>query len=253
MHETPNQPRSDDAVLGNSASAPTDGVVLGGLLGVKRRLASPVVYQRVAALSEALKYGQDGLNLLIQALSDESEQVQQTACLLLQQWRTQVQVQQELENSQYTTLQQLLTAGKWKEADQETTAVMLRICDRQKAGYLRLQDIEEFPCANLQAIDSLWLKYSVERFGFSIQSQIWQSLDGTSNPDWNAWCRFGQQVGWYVQESWLWWNDLTFLLNAPVGHLPRGGAFIGWGLGDFWTGCRAFSALSVRLVQCKIL
>jgi hypothetical protein len=252
MAENCNQPRKDDAVLGNQVSAPVGGAVLGGLLGVKRRLASVVVQQRIVALSEALNYGQDGLNLVIQALLDESEQVQQTACLLLQQLRTQPQVQQALDDFLYSPLRQLLAAGKWKDADLATTAVMLQVCDRKQAGSLTPQDIETFPCPDLQTIDNLWLEYSKGRFGFSVQGHLWQTAGGNSNPDWNAWCRFGQHVGWYVRDSWLWWNDLTFSLNAPVGHLPRGGAFMGWGLGDFWTGCRAFSALSERLVQCNI-
>ncbi len=248
-----NQPQKDDAVLGNQVSAPIDGVVLGGLSGVKKRLASVVVQQRTAALYEALNYAQEGLDLVIQALLDESEQVQQTACLLLQQLRPQPQIDQALVNFRYRSLRQLLTEKKWKQADQETTALMLGTCDRQNAGYLRLEDIETFPCSDLHTIDSLWLEYSQGRFGFSVQSQIWQAVGGTSNPDWNAWCGFGQRVGWYVKESWLWWNDLSFSLNAPVGHLPRGGAFIGWGLGDFWTGCRAFSALTLKLIECNVL
>jgi hypothetical protein len=36
---------------------------------------------------------------------------------------------------------------------------------------------------------------------------------------------------------------LTYVGRAPKGHLPRGGAFIGWGLGNFWTGCRMLSAM----------
>ncbi|MDP8964212.1 MAG: hypothetical protein M3O33_09565, partial [Cyanobacteriota bacterium] len=68
MAETPNQPREYDAVRGGESSTPVGGVVLGGLEGVKRRfLTSPVVEARVAALSEALKHGDAGLDLVIQA------------------------------------------------------------------------------------------------------------------------------------------------------------------------------------------
>ncbi len=52
-----------------------------------------------------------------------------------------------------------------------------------------------------------------------------------------------------LKGSWLWWNDLSFTLNAPVGHLPRGGAFMGWGLGDFWTGCKMLSSLTLKLAN----
>ncbi|BAY24134.1 GUN4 domain protein [Calothrix sp. NIES-2100] len=58
-------------------------VVLGGLEGVKRRLANPVVEQKIAALEEALKYGEAGLELLIWALEDKLWKVRQAAYALL--------------------------------------------------------------------------------------------------------------------------------------------------------------------------
>src|ERR671933_685859 len=250
MHENPSQPRAYDAVLGNQASPPVDGAVLGGLPGVKRRFASGSVQQKVAVLCEALNYGQAGLDLLIEALIDDAEPVRRTALLLLLDLRKLPQVKQALEDFRYQPLRQLLATRKWKEADQETTSLMLQIGNRTKAGYLRLEDIAAFPCSDLCTLNTLWAEYSEGCFGFGVQSYIWQAIGGTSNPDWDAWCRFGKCVGWYVEESWLWWNDLTFSLNAPIGHLPRGGAYIGWGLGDFWTGCRMLCALTSKLVQC---
>jgi WD40 repeat protein len=90
MSENPNQPRDDDAVLGGQNLAPAGSVVLGGLEGVTRRLGAgnagavvPEVEQRVAAIKDALKYGQKGLNLVIQALQDESDLVQRVAYLLV--------------------------------------------------------------------------------------------------------------------------------------------------------------------------
>jgi hypothetical protein len=71
----PPQPRSDDAVLGGAAPLPVGGVVLGGLQGVKRRLAAAAVEERVAALKEALQYGEAGLELVMLGLEDESQQV----------------------------------------------------------------------------------------------------------------------------------------------------------------------------------
>jgi COMPASS component SWD3 len=54
-----------------------------GLPGVKRRFASDAIEQRIAALKDALQYGQDGLDLIIQGLKDSSEQVQLAAYQLL--------------------------------------------------------------------------------------------------------------------------------------------------------------------------
>src|ERR671933_1273892 len=79
----PSQPRTDDVVLGGAAPLPVDGVVLGGLEGVKKRLTAPAVLERVGALKEALHYGEAGLELVMLALKDESQQVQYAASSLL--------------------------------------------------------------------------------------------------------------------------------------------------------------------------
>lgn len=79
-----NQPRSQDAVLGGqSAAPPSQGMVLGGLAGVKQRLTSPHPEQRLAALPEALRHGQPGLDLVMGALSDRAPSVQAAAYALL--------------------------------------------------------------------------------------------------------------------------------------------------------------------------
>lgn len=81
--ENSHQPRGYDAVKGGDNPLPVSGAVLGGLPGVKQRLASSDVQIRLAALKEALNYGQAGLELVIGALQDESEEVQQSAFLRL--------------------------------------------------------------------------------------------------------------------------------------------------------------------------
>jgi len=82
MPDNQNQPREFDAVLGGQEPPPVAGVILGGLVGVEDRLTSPVIEARIAALSEALNYGKAGLNLIIQALPDSSQQVQRFASRL---------------------------------------------------------------------------------------------------------------------------------------------------------------------------
>jgi formylglycine-generating enzyme required for sulfatase activity len=83
MSENQNQPREYDAVLGGQSSIPLNAAVLGGIPGVKSRLTSPIVEVRIAALSEALKHGEVGLDVIIQALHDESMQVKFAAYSLL--------------------------------------------------------------------------------------------------------------------------------------------------------------------------
>lgn len=83
MSDNPQEPREYDAVLGGDNPPPVDGAVLGGIEGVKRRFASKVVKARVAALRDALNYGDAGLDLVIKALQDESILVKSAAIKLL--------------------------------------------------------------------------------------------------------------------------------------------------------------------------
>src|SRR4028118_1160133 len=83
MTENPNQPREYDAVLGGESPVPLGAAVLGGVPGVKSRLASPIVEVKIAALSEAFRYGDAALDLIIGALQDESMAVRFAAYSLL--------------------------------------------------------------------------------------------------------------------------------------------------------------------------
>lgn len=113
----------------------------------------------------------------------------------------------------YTQLRDFLKAGQWKEADQETLAVMLKATGREKERWLSSESIENFPCTDLRTIDQLWVKYSEGGFGFSVQKRIWESV----GKDYE---KFGDRVGWRMNKEWLYYNQLTFSTNAPQGHLP---------------------------------
>lgn len=95
MSENSNQPRDGDAVLGGQNLPPLTGAVLGGLAGVKHRLASAAIAVRLAALQDTLNYGKEGLKLAIASLKDPSSQVQKSAYLLLRQ-RTESEVREAL-------------------------------------------------------------------------------------------------------------------------------------------------------------
>ncbi|MBC6436435.1 protein kinase, partial [Nostoc sp. HG1] len=121
----------------------------------------------------------------------------------------------------YTILQKLLASGKWREADQETWKLMLRISHREKERYLRVEDIKNFPCQDLLTIDRLWVKYSNGRFGFSIQKRIWDSVGGKPDLDFETWEYFGECLGWRIKNNWKPYDFLSFTLTAPAGQLPR--------------------------------
>ena len=102
MNNNQNQPNQYDAVLGGNAPPPIHGAVLGGIEGVKRRLASSNVEAQIAALNDALNYGDVGLDSLIKTLQHESVQIQQYAYKLLQD-KEETQVKQALENYKFWT------------------------------------------------------------------------------------------------------------------------------------------------------
>jgi serine/threonine-protein kinase len=120
----------------------------------------------------------------------------------------------------YTNLRDLLKAGKWREADEETLAMMLKVADREEEGWLTIESINNFPCTDLRTIDQLWVKYSNGRFGFSVQKRIWESVGGNPDADYETWCKFGDRVGWRVKQEWISNEALTFSTQA-CGHLPR--------------------------------
>lgn len=251
----PQQPKRSDAVLGGQSTMPLGGVVLGGLEGVKRRLAGKIEEQRIDALREALNYGQRGLDLVIRALRDESKQIRRAAYELLKP-KNEPRVILALEIFSeswldYTHLQNLLRAGKWREAERETTTIFLGICGLNRCQQINASHLIDFPCEDLGIIDRLWMRHSKGRFGFSVQQPIWQQCDRSRWDKGEAWSLFGDRVGWRVNNSligvltgtrqyrWKHYDELTFSLSAPKGHLP-------WVNGIFTT-----EAIANRLIACS--
>jgi hypothetical protein len=122
----------------------------------------------------------------------------------------------------YSELAELLKQQKWKEADELTHKVMLEVANRSSEGWLRVEDIDNFPCEDLRTIDGLWVDNSKGRFGFSVQAKIYRELGGTREYNEKVWNAFGDRIGWRVRGSWTYYNDVTFDLKALQGHLPRG-------------------------------
>ncbi len=143
----------------------------------------------------------------------------------------------------YTHLRDLLAAGKWKEADEETRKVMLKVADRESVGWLNEDSIHKLPCTDLRTVDRLWVKYSESRFGFSVQQGIYEEVGGDLE-------KLGDRVGWRETGKWLSISSLTYSIDAPTGHLPGCGAWVTslvWGL---WS--RSAEVFYSRLDICKL-
>ncbi len=142
----------------------------------------------------------------------------------------------------YQKLVNYLSSGSWKEADQETDKLMLKAVGpaAEQRGYLKLEEIRNFPCQELLLIDGLWVKFSGGKFGFSVQKQIWVELGGKLDFGEDeqsaraASYKFSDHNGRSVT-----WNYSNETLNgAPAGHLP---CFKGWGVGEFVSGVSLLS------------
>lgn len=256
--ELPEQPQPHDAVLGQSQSPQEGSAVLGGLAGVKQRLASDITERRMLALSDALHYGEAGFDLVIEALQDPA--IARNIRGILQQV-TQISQPSPLPNlpsaveMNYLFLQKLLSAGQWEIADRLTERLMVEVARRVQARYtsgewerpsdrpkikliermsvnglpyvaLECGAIANLPCADLQTLDRLWLHHSQGKFGFSVQAKIWQQVGAQSGGfSIKTYYAFGDRLGWRKHEKgyltvWHEKRGITFSLSAPDGHLP---------------------------------
>ena len=123
----------------------------------------------------------------------------------------------------FQKLESLLKAGKWRDADLETWELMKKLTKREREGWLRFEDVKNFPRQELRKMDQLWVKYSNGKFGFSVQKQIWLDVGGKldGEPDWYTFTKLGSRVGWRNNDKWLSYDSYTFSkYNAPEGHLP---------------------------------
>jgi formylglycine-generating enzyme required for sulfatase activity len=121
----PQQPREYDAVLGGNSPSLEGAAVLGGIEGVKLRLKNPDAKVRIAALEQAVNYGEQGLDLVIAGLKDESWECQNTAYLILID-RTETKVKQALiSNLQGLKLEKIevVTVNKFGEIIQRQPRV----------------------------------------------------------------------------------------------------------------------------------
>jgi hypothetical protein len=134
----------------------------------------------------------------------------------------------------FTKLDYLLSQQAWKQAEEETLAMMFKIMNKsRRSDYLGERDFLNFPHIELEIIDRLWRKYSGGKFGFSVQKKIWidcggeaycvddqTGLSGGYHAD--TFLKFGEKLGWRHEiHGKSWYFDLTNnLIEAPQGHRP---------------------------------
>jgi hypothetical protein len=142
----------------------------------------------------------------------------------------------------YRNLRNFLAVKDFESANKETKSLF------QKISYINLKvsnpdpektNTERIPCTDLCTIDRLWVKYSEERFGISVQQKIQREIfinlyiekqefdkrekiersdeELAQSAGFDTWGKFNEIVGWksadmgpiYIYED-----------SAPMGHLP---------------------------------
>ncbi len=149
----------------------------------------------------------------------------------------------------YGKLRDLLEAGKWKEADLETTRVMIEITGEASLDDITPENLKKFPCNAIMVIDQLWQKYSNNRFGFSVQLRFYQDFGGTMDTiraQKNEFLhRVGEKIGWTKNDKRIEYDDFDFSLDAPEGGLP----------GTWWFspyGAKMANFFLARLIACEV-
>ena len=130
----------------------------------------------------------------------------------------------------YTSLRNLLKEEKWSEADLQTYKLVEQIVktakQKNKHVFIELKTIAEFSCPDIRTIDALWKKYTGNKFGFSSQQEVWQSVNQKGDFSTQTWRSFATEVGWKKGDvasgsGYLLYDQLDFdPTEAPTGHLP---------------------------------
>ncbi|MGA1283379.1 MAG: NACHT domain-containing protein [Prochlorothrix sp.] len=86
--------------------------------------------------------------------------------------RTQVQ------DLRFQDLEAFLKNGQWLKADKETYRLMITTVGKEEGQLFEQEELLNFPCEELLTIDGLWRKYSEDRYGFSVQKEIYARCGG---------------------------------------------------------------------------
>ena len=195
-----------------------------GIEDVKLHLNSDNIEQKIAALSKALEYGQEGLNLVIQSLNDELWQVQHAAFMLLRQrsLRSTPQVKKALRHyitidSQYPDerqeIKRFLSDYSWVAQNEygsiEPLPELLRF---MKWGEVLVDDVN----ATGYRLEGV-IFYIVD---WQQNKQIWRCLSVEENGNITIPLRFLQKKGdsYYLRDLLLLHEDLRISLPTFKGN-----------------------------------
>lgn len=155
----------------------------------------------------------------------------------------------------YTALRDLLKAGEWRKAEDETRALLIRLAgeDAVKRGWVYFTEVgigggrwpglrttctlhhthhaapppppqvKTISVTDFQTIDGLWRAASNDKFGYSVQREVFNQCQ-------RRWAKFFKQIDWtHGQNSNYrkWPQEFNYSTDAPKGHLPLTNALRG--------------------------
>ena len=106
------------------------------------------------------------------------------------------------QRQEFTPLRNLLADRDWYRADAKTSELV-----NKKGGIFKISP------EDLNLLDYLWLKYSRNHYGFSIQWEIYQECYRSSRDDLESYNKFYTNVNWPIVSN-------SYHTDTPKGHLP---------------------------------
>jgi len=154
--------------------------------------------------------------------------------------------------ARYGKLQKFLKNKDFREADIETTRIMLEVAGEQRET-LSPEDVSKYPCNSLQVIDQMWYKYSNGKFSFGVQLKNYYEAGGDIDTiraqDVKVLTKFADKVGWLnenKQPRFSEYDDWDFSLSAPDGCFPAH-----WWKSPY--GLKMVTFFFSRLISCNLI
>jgi hypothetical protein len=128
----------------------------------------------------------------------------------------------------YTQLANLLAKQSLKAADRETSDKLFWLAKGNPKEYLPDGNINKIPCKDLRTINNLWLAYSQEKYGFTVQHKLYEQIykEVSHQPkilsiESEVYDRFARRVGWTARdEARLNYDPLIINPRGGEGHFP---------------------------------
>lgn len=185
MTDTPQIPSPSDVVLGSQLAAPSSGVVLGGIEAVKAGLASTSEKEQIAALTEALNYGDAGLSLVVQALASDSLIVRVYAL-------NQLKIKDK-----ELTLQQVLNSNK-EGTSMTHQKIPVQLDQKGSSGVVVVSATAFFDGKNLKVMGELAAENTAVKEYRKVEVVVYDLDKDIVGRDYTNWSKFGSRQSFEI-------------------------------------------------------